>query len=83
MRSRTFSYEIQFPTTFVLSFFHGMRIFAISVLCAYWNIYINTGYVDCIDVTIYCPLRIEPTCVSNHLGCTVRLLRNVEDDSFF
>ncbi len=29
---------------------------------------INTDYVDCNDLTICCPLRIEPTCVSNHLG---------------
>ncbi len=49
------------------AFFHGMRIFGVSSLRAYWYIY-NTSYVDCNDVTIHCPLRIEPTCLSIHLG---------------
>ncbi len=48
-------------------FFHGICIFGISVLCAYWHIY-NTSYVDCNDVTIHCPLQIEPTCLSIYLG---------------
>ncbi len=42
-----------------------MRIFGVSVLCAY---ILTQAYVDCNDVTIRCPLRIEPTCVSNHLA---------------
>ncbi len=47
-----------------------MRIFGVSVLSAYWHC-TNRGYVDCNDVNIRCPLRIRPTCVSNHLGCTL------------
>ncbi len=43
-----------------------MRILA-SAFYVHIGTYINTGYVDCNDVTICCPLRIEPTCVSNHL----------------
>ncbi len=113
MRSRTFLYKIQFPTTFMNvfccfttlylnhinlssplaplmggeidicahgyfymkfnsqqllseAFFHGMCLFGVSVLCAYWHIY-NTVYVDCNDITIRCPMRISPTCLPIHL----------------
>ncbi len=43
-------------------------VFLASAFYVHIGTYINTGYVDCNDVTIRCPLRIEPTCISNHLG---------------
>ncbi len=72
MRSETFLYEIRFPTTFILSFFLMGCVFLASVFYAHIGTYINTGYVDCNDVTICCPLRIGPTCVPNHLGCLLQ-----------
>ncbi len=42
-------------------------VFLASAFYAHIGTYINTGYVDCNDVTIRCPLRIGLTYVSNHL----------------
>ncbi len=43
-------------------------VFLASAFYVHIGTYINSGYVDCNDVTIRCPLRIGPTCVSNHLA---------------
>ncbi len=58
------------PYNFYLKLFFIGWVFLSSAFYVHIGTYINTGYVDCNDVTIRCPLRIEPTCVSNHLVYT-------------
>ncbi len=70
---RLFYTKFNFQQLLSEAFFHEIRIFGVSVLCAYWHIY-NTGYVDCNDVTIRCPLWIEPTCLSIHLAINPHLI---------
>ncbi len=53
---------------FYLKFFLMGCVFLVSAFYLHIGTYINIGYVDCNDVTIHCPLRFEPTCVSNHLA---------------
>ncbi len=61
MRSRTFLEEIQFRTTFIVSFYHVMRIFGRVV--DYLKIYVWATYRIRANVFVYCFRCDVKTCI--------------------